>query len=145
MIARDRHRASQCGICSKHAGTRWRSWSRHRITNRKAAGSIPDRVIEILHWLNPSGRTQPLTEMSTRDFPRRLRRPVLRADNVATFVPCRANSHIPCRAPAVLCRGLGKVLCKAARSKHSRGTAWYVWIKHDGTVLFKWERENLNH
>jgi hypothetical protein len=35
-------------------------------------GSIPDGLIEILHWLNPSGRTmalgstQPLTEMNTR-------------------------------------------------------------------------------
>jgi hypothetical protein len=35
-------------------------------------GSIPNGVIGILHWLNPSGRTvamgltQPLTEMSTR-------------------------------------------------------------------------------
>ena len=43
-------------------------------TNRKVAGSIPDGVIWIFRWPNPSGRpmalgsTQPLTEMSTRDF-----------------------------------------------------------------------------
>jgi len=49
-------------------GTRWRSWLRH------CAGSIPDGVIAILHWHNPSGRTmalgltQPLTEMSTRNI-----------------------------------------------------------------------------
>jgi len=41
-------------------------------TNRQIAGSIPDGVIVIFHWHNPSGRTmalgstQPLTEMSTR-------------------------------------------------------------------------------
>jgi hypothetical protein len=38
------------------------------------SGSIPDGVIVIFHWLNPSGRTmalgstQPLTEMSTRNI-----------------------------------------------------------------------------
>ena len=43
-------------------------------TNRKAAGSIPDGVIGIFHWHNPSdrtidlGSTQPLTEMSTRSI-----------------------------------------------------------------------------
>jgi hypothetical protein len=40
----------------------------------EVAGSIPDGVIEIFHWRNPSGRTialrstQPLTEMSTRNI-----------------------------------------------------------------------------
>jgi hypothetical protein len=48
------------------------SWFRHCATSRKVAGSIPDGVIGIFHWHNPSGRTmalgltQPLTEMSTR-------------------------------------------------------------------------------
>ena len=47
-------------------------WLRHYATNRQVAGSIPDDVIEIFQWHNPSGRTmtlgstQPLTEMSTR-------------------------------------------------------------------------------
>jgi len=41
----------------KTIGTRWRSWLRHCATNRKVAGSIPDGVIRIFHWLNPSGRT----------------------------------------------------------------------------------------
>ena len=42
----------------------------HRATSRKGAGSIPNCVIEIFHWHNPSGRTmalgytQPLTEMN---------------------------------------------------------------------------------
>ena len=41
---------------------------------RKVAGSIPDGVIGIFYWHNPSGRTmalgmtQPLTEMSTRNI-----------------------------------------------------------------------------
>jgi len=47
---------------------------RHCATNRKVAGSIPDGVIRIIHWHNPSGRTMalgltlPLTEMSTRNI-----------------------------------------------------------------------------
>jgi len=32
----------------------------------EVAGSIPDGVIGIFQWHNPSGRTQPLAEMSTR-------------------------------------------------------------------------------
>ena len=44
------------------------------ITYYYVAGSIPDGVIGIFHWHNPSGRTmdlgstQPLTEMSTRNI-----------------------------------------------------------------------------
>ena len=47
-------------------------WLRRCVTNRKVAGSIPDGVIVIFHWHNPSDRTmalastQPLTEVSTR-------------------------------------------------------------------------------
>ena len=54
-------------------GTRWRSWLRHGATSRKIACSIPDGVVRIFHWHNPSGSTvalgltQPLTEMSTRN------------------------------------------------------------------------------
>jgi len=46
-------------------------WLRRCATNRKVAGSIPDDVIGIFHWHNPSDRTmalestQPLREMST--------------------------------------------------------------------------------
>jgi len=47
---------------------------RHCATSRKFAGSIPDGVIGIFHWHNPSvrtmalGSTQSLTEMSTRNI-----------------------------------------------------------------------------
>jgi hypothetical protein len=47
-------------------------WLRYCATNRKVVGSIPDHVIGIFHWHNPSdrtmalGSTQPLTKMSTR-------------------------------------------------------------------------------
>jgi hypothetical protein len=53
---------------------RWRIWLRHCTTSWKDADSIPDDVIEIFHWHNPSGRTvalgltQSLTEMSTRNI-----------------------------------------------------------------------------
>ena len=55
-------------------GTRWRSWLRHCATSRKVAGSIPDGVIVIFLWHNPSDRsmaeglTQSLTEMNTRNI-----------------------------------------------------------------------------
>jgi hypothetical protein len=56
--------------------TRWRSRLGHCVTSRKVAGSIPDYIVEIFHWNNPSGRTlalgltQPLTEMSkSKDHP----------------------------------------------------------------------------
>ena len=53
-------------------GTAVAQWLRCCATNRKVAGSIPDGIIGIFHWHNPSdrtialGSTQPLTEMSTR-------------------------------------------------------------------------------
>jgi hypothetical protein len=49
-------------------------WLRYCATNRNVAGSIPDGVIGIFRWHNPSdrttalGSTQPLTEMSTRSI-----------------------------------------------------------------------------
>ena len=51
--------------------TRRCGWLRHWAASRKVAGSIPDGVIGIFYWHNPSGctmalgSTQPLTEMST--------------------------------------------------------------------------------
>jgi hypothetical protein len=53
-------------------GTRWRSWLRHCATSRKVSGSIPDGVIGIFHWHNPSsctkalGLIQPLTKTGNR-------------------------------------------------------------------------------
>ena len=53
-------------------GTAVAQWLRCGATNQKVAGSIPDGVIGIFHWHNPSdrtmdlGSTQPPTEMSTR-------------------------------------------------------------------------------
>jgi hypothetical protein len=54
--------------------TRRCSWLRHCATRREVAGSIPDVVIAVFHWHNPSGRAmalrsiQPLTEIRTRNF-----------------------------------------------------------------------------
>ena len=58
--------------CHKFWGTGVAQWLRCCATNRKVAGSIPDGIIGVFHWHNPSnhtmalGSTQPLTEMSTR-------------------------------------------------------------------------------
>jgi hypothetical protein len=79
-------------------GTQWRSCLRHCATSRMVAGSIPDGVIEIFHWHNPSGRTmalrstQPLTEIGTRNF-LGVWRPVRRADNLTTFM-CRVSWNL---------------------------------------------------
>ena len=55
-------------------GTRWRSWLRHCARSRKVAGSIPDDVVAIFHWHNPSGctvalgLTQPLTKNENQEY-----------------------------------------------------------------------------
>ena len=55
-------------------GMRWRSWLRHIATCRKVACSIPNGVIRIFHWHNPSSRTmvlgltQFLREIRTRNI-----------------------------------------------------------------------------
>jgi hypothetical protein len=73
-------------------GTRWRSWLRHCATIRKDTGSIPDDVIRffslIYSFRSHYGpwSTQPLTEMSTRNFFWGLRQPTRRADNLTTFI-----------------------------------------------------------
>jgi hypothetical protein len=72
-------------------GTRWRSWLRRYVTSRKVAGSIPDEVIGFLNWPNPFGlkmavvSTQPLTEMSTRNFPGGEVWPARKADNLTAI------------------------------------------------------------
>jgi hypothetical protein len=56
------------------------SWEASAVVHKNClptqiGGSIPDKVISILNWPNPSSRTmaqgstQPLTEMSTRNLP----------------------------------------------------------------------------
>jgi hypothetical protein len=55
------------------------------------AGSIPDVIIGIFNWPNPSSRTmdlrstQPLREMSTRNIPGGKGRPTLNDDKLTTI------------------------------------------------------------
>jgi hypothetical protein len=64
---------------------------RHYDTSRKVAGSIPDEIIGIFNWPNPSSRirvlgsTQPLTEMSTRILPGSKQRPARKAENLTAI------------------------------------------------------------
>ena len=59
-----------------YVGAAVAQWLRCCATNRKVAVSIPDGVIGIIHWYNPSDRTmalrstKPLSEMSTRSISR---------------------------------------------------------------------------
>ena len=83
-------------LCGLTSGTAVAQWLRCCATNRKVAGSIPDGVIGIFHWRNPSdctmaqGSTQPLTEMSTRNISWGWKRPVHKADNLTTVL-CRCH------------------------------------------------------
>ena len=91
---------------------------RHCATRRKVAGPIPDCVIGIFHWHNPSGctmvlgLTQPLTKMSTRNISWGWRRPVRRADNLTTFM-CRLPwkseilNLLEPSGPVQACNGVG--------------------------------------
>jgi hypothetical protein len=63
------------GFSLPYRSTRQCSWLKHCASGRKVAGSNLGTGFEIFHCLNTSGRTmaldsnQPLTEISTRDFP----------------------------------------------------------------------------
>jgi hypothetical protein len=58
---------------------------------REVAGSIPDDVIGLFNWSNPSSRTmalgstQTLTEMSTRNLPEGKGRQTRNADNLTAI------------------------------------------------------------
>jgi hypothetical protein len=62
-------------------------------TRRKVAGSIPDKLLRFFNWPNLASRTmavgstQPLTEMSTRNFPGGKGRPARKADLTAICEP----------------------------------------------------------
>jgi hypothetical protein len=66
-------------------------WLGKYATSRKVTGSIPDKVIEIFSWPNPSSRTmalgstQPLTEMSTRNLSAGKERLTSKADNLTAI------------------------------------------------------------
>jgi len=132
-------------------GTRWRRWLRHCATSRKVAGSIPDCVIGIFHWYNPSGRTmalgltQPLTEMNTRNVSWGYRRPVRRADNLTTFM-CRLSWKLGASTswnPQGLSRPVMGLLCcfnvrirsKVYVQQHSI-VSWLTWIQYHRSVFY---------
>jgi len=80
-------------------GTWRRSWLSDYATSWKVAGWIPDGVIGIFHWHNPTGRTVALgltrsvAEMSTRNISWGWRWAVRRADNLTTFM-CRLSWNL---------------------------------------------------
>ena len=91
----------EINICTFNvSGMGWRSWLRHCATSWKVAGLIPDGVVGIFHWHNPSshtmalGLTQPLTEMSTRNISwGKGGRCVGLTDYLATFL-CRLSKYL---------------------------------------------------
>ena len=80
-----------CWTLKNKVFTEWSRWWRRWLSH--CAGFIDNVVVGIIRSLNSSGRTialgsnLPLTEMSTRDISWwGLKRPVCRADNLATFM-----------------------------------------------------------
>jgi hypothetical protein len=67
------------------------SWLKYYTTSRKVGCTIPDEVIGLFNWPNPSsstmalGSTRPLTEMSTRNLPGGKERPARKADKLTTI------------------------------------------------------------
>jgi len=145
-------------------GTQWHSWLRHYTTSQKVAGLIPDGVIGIYHWHNPSSRTmflgstQSLTDMSTRSTSWGWRWPGLRADNLTTFM-CRLSWNMGASAswnPQGLSRALMWLLCFASSVSVVGGfsqqwllfsmlisssiTNWAISIWHQHV---SWEKMNL--
>ena len=59
-----------CSTLRRGARCRWRSWLGHWAKSLKVAGSIPNGVVGILHWHNPSGRTITLesTQSLTEEY-----------------------------------------------------------------------------
>ena len=72
-IPRSAHTVYLCVLCGSENKQRWRSCLRHCATSRNVACSIPDGVIAVFHWHNPSGRTMilwsnhRLTQINTRN------------------------------------------------------------------------------
>ena len=105
---------------SRASRTRWRIWLRHFATSRKVACSIPDGVIGIFYWLNPSGpnmavgSTQPLTEMSARNISWQLKWPFL-----ITFV-CRLYWNLWASEPLEACTRIA-LPCLAEGSQNGDG------------------------
>ena len=117
----------------------WCSWLRHCATSRQVAGSIPDGVIGIFH----SGRTmaleltQPVTEMSTRNISWGVKRPVLRADNLTTFL-CRLPWNLGASTfwnPQYLSRPIRGLLYLYLRTKFCI-SRHYHWILNIITARF---------
>jgi len=125
-----------CSICTVGVylhcwGTRRHSWLRH-CTSREVAGSIPDCVIGIFHWHNPSDRamtlelTQPLTEMSTRNISGGERQPVRRADNLNNFM-CRLSWNL----------GASNSWNPQGLSRTGTGFLWLICTVSSGLLLWQ--------
>ena len=98
-------------------------WLRCCATNRKVAGSIPEGVIGIFHWHNPSdsamvlGPTQPLTEMSTRRICGRCVRLTSLPPPCAVVMKSRNLNFLEPSGPLQTCNGSALPLSYMFRSK----------------------------
>jgi hypothetical protein len=78
-------------VIVREGGTRWRSWFRYYVTSRKVGVRLPMKSFDFFNWPNPSSctmalrSTQPLTIMSTRNFPGRKGQPTCKADKFTTL------------------------------------------------------------
>ena len=109
--------------CLKWGHPRWRCWFRYCVTIRKVTGSIPDGIIEIFHWINPSSYAmalepnQPLTGMCIRL--------VSMPDKFTTFM-CRLSRNL----------GASNSWKPQVPSRPVQGLLYHVWTgKMKGKVV----------
>jgi hypothetical protein len=109
-------------------GTQWCSWLRHCTTSQKVFGSIPIGVAIAL------GSTQPLTEMSTRNISWGLRRLVLRADNLTTFM---CLNLLEPSGPVQACKGIAHCQFHSISSPYPFDChQWHAYDNSNGQCLF---------
>jgi hypothetical protein len=123
-------------------------------TSRKVTGSIPDDVIEIFHWHNPSGRNmalglnQPLTEMSTKNISLRVKatstkgwqpyhHPVLLSWNLGTLNSWNPLGHSrPTTGMLYLCNYLTTSNLIVWRGTTNLRLSLYLWM----LKAFSWQK-----
>ena len=89
----------------------------------KADSHIPRPAVRRqCHALREVPRVAGKIQTANRGTPRGSRKKPKLGISPTGSLSADVNSNIPCRAPAVLCRGLEQSHAK----RHGRGTAWYV-------------------
>ena len=128
-------------------GMRWRSWLRHCATSWKVTGLIPDSVIGIFHWHNPSsctkalGLTLSLREMSTRNISWRVKAASAYGwqpydIHVQSVLKSGSLNLLEPSGPVQACNGIALPL----QLNVSENFWSYLWQKSLMKMLFTWKK-----